>query len=79
MPNGVPAGAPLLPRASPPNMRGPGARRAPHGGPSPTSRLPLVPNARLGVAFVGSGFITRFHIRSFVGVRDADVVGVWSP
>jgi len=33
----------------------------------------------LGVAFVGSGFIARFHIRSFVGVRDADVVGVWSP
>ena len=40
---------------------------------------PPVPNGRLGVAFVGSGFITRFHIRSFVGVRDADVVGVWSP
>lgn len=38
-----------------------------------------MPNARLGVAFVGSGFITRFHIRSFVGIRDADVVGVWSP
>lgn len=38
-----------------------------------------MPNGRLGVAFVGSGFITRFHIRSFVGVRDADVVGVWSP
>jgi predicted dehydrogenase len=28
---------------------------------------------------VGSGFITRFHIRSWVGVRDADVRGVWSP
>lgn len=38
-----------------------------------------MPNGRLGVAFVGSGFIARFHIRSFVGVRDADVVGVWSP
>jgi predicted dehydrogenase len=34
---------------------------------------------RLGVGFVGSGFITRFHIRSWVGVRDADVRGVWSP
>ena len=34
---------------------------------------------RLGVGFIGSGFITRFHIRSFVGVRDADVCGVWSP
>jgi predicted dehydrogenase len=36
-------------------------------------------NKRLGVGFVGSGFITRFHIRSWQGVRDADVRGVWSP
>ena len=34
---------------------------------------------RLGVGFIGSGFITRFHMRSWVGVRDADVRGVWSP
>jgi predicted dehydrogenase len=34
---------------------------------------------RLGIGFIGSGFITRFHIRSFVAVRDADVLGVWSP
>jgi predicted dehydrogenase len=34
---------------------------------------------RLGVGFIGSGFITRFHIRSWVAVRDADVRGVWSP
>jgi predicted dehydrogenase len=34
---------------------------------------------RLGVGFIGSGFITRFHIRSWEGVRDADVRGVWSP
>src|SRR5215211_3171411 len=34
---------------------------------------------RLGVGFIGSGFITRFHIQSFQGVRDADVLGVWSP
>src|SRR5207247_7921212 len=34
---------------------------------------------RLGVGFIGSGFITRFHIKSWVGVRDADVRGVWSP
>jgi predicted dehydrogenase len=33
----------------------------------------------LGVGFIGSGFITRFHIRSWVAVRDADVRGVWSP
>ena len=36
-------------------------------------------SARLGIGFVGSGFITRFHIESLVGVRDADVRGVWSP
>ena len=34
---------------------------------------------RLGVGFIGSGFMTRFHIRSFQSVRDADVLGVWSP
>ncbi|MFH1765495.1 MAG: Gfo/Idh/MocA family oxidoreductase, partial [Gemmatimonadota bacterium] len=31
---------------------------------------------RLGVGFVGGGFVGKFHIRSFVGVRDADVLGV---
>jgi len=34
---------------------------------------------RLGVGFVGSGFITRFHIQSWAAVRDADILGVWSP
>jgi predicted dehydrogenase len=34
---------------------------------------------RLGVAFVGSGFNTRFHLQAWRGVRDADVVGIWSP
>jgi predicted dehydrogenase len=34
---------------------------------------------RLGVGFIGSGFVARFHMRSWVGVRDADVRGVWSP
>jgi len=34
---------------------------------------------RLGVGFVGSGFMTRFHIRSWQAVRDGDVRGVWSP
>jgi predicted dehydrogenase len=34
---------------------------------------------RLGVGFVGSGFITKFHIQSWVAVRDADVLGIWSP
>ena len=34
---------------------------------------------RLGVGFIGSGFNARFHMRAFEGVRDADVLGVWSP
>jgi len=34
---------------------------------------------RLGVGFIGSGFITRSHIQSWQAVRDADVLGVWSP
>lgn len=31
---------------------------------------------RLGIGFIGAGFITRFHIRSWVGVRDADIMGI---
>ena len=34
---------------------------------------------RLGVGFIGSGFITRFHIDPWQGVRGADVQGIWSP
>jgi predicted dehydrogenase len=34
---------------------------------------------RPGVGFIGSGFITRFHIRAWEAVRDADVRGIWSP
>ncbi len=34
---------------------------------------------RLGVGFVGSGFNARFHMLGWRGVRDADVLGVWSP
>jgi predicted dehydrogenase len=34
---------------------------------------------RLGIGFVGSGFNARFHIQGFRQVRDADVLGVWSP
>ena len=37
------------------------------------------PKQRLGVGFVGSGFNARFHMQAFRGVRDADVLGVWSP
>jgi predicted dehydrogenase len=36
-------------------------------------------NKRLGIGFIGSGFISRFHIKSFVAVREADILGVWSP
>jgi predicted dehydrogenase len=35
-----------------------------------------VSKKRLGVGFIGGGFVARFHIRSFVAVRDADVLGV---
>ena len=34
---------------------------------------------RLGVGMVGSGFNAGFHLRAFRAVRDADVLGVWSP
>jgi predicted dehydrogenase len=35
--------------------------------------------SRLGVGFIGSGFNARFHMQAFRAVRDADVLGVWSP
>ncbi len=34
---------------------------------------------RLGVGFIGSGFNAQFHLRGWLGVRDADVLGFWSP
>jgi predicted dehydrogenase len=37
------------------------------------------PQRRLGVGFIGSGFNARFHMQGFRGIRDADVLGVWSP
>src|SRR5690606_29979684 len=46
---------------------------------SPVSRLPSPVSMSLGVGFIGSGFNTRFHIQGWRGVRDADVLGVWSP
>ncbi|MGQ0539382.1 MAG: Gfo/Idh/MocA family protein [Gemmatimonadaceae bacterium] len=36
-------------------------------------------SSRLGVGFIGSGFNTRFHMQGWRSVRDADVIGVWSP
>jgi len=34
---------------------------------------------RLGIGVIGSGFNARFHLQAFVAVRDADILGVWSP
>ena len=36
-------------------------------------------SSRLGIGFIGSGFNARFHMQGFRQVRDADVLGVWSP
>jgi predicted dehydrogenase len=38
-----------------------------------------VARGRLGIGLIGSGFNARFHIQGFAGVRDADILGVWSP
>lgn len=37
-----------------------------------------LPKERLRVGFVGTGFIAQFHLKSLVGVRNIDVVGVYS-
>ncbi|HUF26450.1 MAG TPA: Gfo/Idh/MocA family oxidoreductase [Gemmatimonadaceae bacterium] len=37
------------------------------------------PGARLGIGFIGTGFNAQFHLQGFTAVRDADVVGGWSP
>lgn len=34
---------------------------------------------QLGIGIIGTGFIARFHLQSFVAVRGADIRGVWSP
>ncbi len=36
-------------------------------------------DGRIGIGFIGAGFMNRFHVLSMVGVRDADVAGVFSP
>src|SRR3990172_6179526 len=33
---------------------------------------------RLGIGFIGAGFVAQFHIRSLLAVRDADVAAVMS-
>ena len=44
-----------------------------------TNARTVASGKRLGVGFIGSGFNTRFHLQAFQAVRDADVLGVWSP
>jgi predicted dehydrogenase len=39
----------------------------------------IVTDGRLGIGFVGAGFMNRFHVQSLLGVRDCDVTGVFSP
>lgn len=34
---------------------------------------------RLGIGLIGSGFNAKFHVQAFVAVREADILGVWSP
>jgi predicted dehydrogenase len=36
-------------------------------------------SSSLGVGIIGGGFIARFHLRSWVGVRDADILGIFDP
>ena len=36
-------------------------------------------DSKLGVGFIGSGFVAKFHLQAWRGVRDADVLGVFSP
>jgi len=47
--------------------------------PEHRSTRPSPPVKRLGIGIIGSGFNARFHLQAFVGVRDADIVGIWSP
>jgi predicted dehydrogenase len=35
--------------------------------------------SKLGVGFIGSGFVAKFHLEAWRGVRDADVLGIYSP
>lgn len=35
--------------------------------------------SKLGIGFIGSGFVAKFHLQAWRGVRDADVLGVYSP
>ncbi len=37
-----------------------------------------MPLEKLGVGLIGAGFAARFHVRGWVGVRNADIVAVYS-
>ena len=39
----------------------------------------MADDRRLGIGFIGAGFVTQFHAQSLVGVRDANVAAVMSP
>ncbi len=39
-------------------------------------RATMEKKKRLGIGIVGAGFVGRFHIRSWVGIRDADITGI---
>ena len=39
----------------------------------------MTASRRLGIGIIGSGFNAKFHLQAFQAVRDADVLGVWSP
>jgi predicted dehydrogenase len=38
-----------------------------------------VERKRLGIGFIGAGFVTRFHLQSLVGVRDAETAAISGP
>ena len=38
-----------------------------------------MPRKPLGIGIIGSGFNARFHLQAFTAVRDANIVGIWSP
>ena len=53
-------------------------RGAPGGAAWPANRSVMMAK-HLGIGLIGSGFNAKFHLLGFVGVRNADVLGVWSP
>lgn len=44
-----------------------------------TTERALSMSGKLGIGFIGSGFVTKFHLHAWRGVRDADVLGIYSP